>query len=149
MCSRGNARTAYYFMFERCSKPLTPQQAKRIIVDFTSHVVSAINEIHNALIAHLDIRLENICFKDDDVALIDFDRSQRTTNMAKFLQSSWGSSVMYTLPDPDSDWTVDKMDWRQLAIMILAILNDTPAEQYHLEPTNFRHAFFHKMYTEG
>lgn len=93
-------------------------------------MVLAITELHEKFErAHLDIRLQNICFRSDGTAmLIDLDRSCEKTERAEFLQSQWGESVMYMAPH--SDWTAEKIDWRQLAIMILAILNGTDNIKY-------------------
>ena len=137
-----------YFQFERCSEPLTVHQGKENIVDLTSAVVDAIDELHMHGIAHLDIRLENICFKNYQAVLIDFDRSLPTNESTELLSFSLGPSVMYSSP-PDADWTVDKLDWKQLAIMVLSILNETPPKDYHKVPTQYRDPFFRKMYMEG
>lgn len=47
---------------------------------------------------------------------------------------------MYVVPT-NSSWTLDQMDWRQLAI--IAILNDKEECYYHTSPPKvFHHDFF-------
>ena len=122
--------------------------ARRYIVEFTTSVIDAIKELHATVsLAHLDIRLDNICFKNDCAVLIDFDRSCALHESARYLVSKWGESAMY-MP-PSQDWTVERVDWRQLGIMVLALLNDTSEKSYHSEPTNSQHPFFHKLVKEG
>jgi len=56
--------------------------------DYVEGVYSAIQTLHNELgYAHLDIRVENICFnKDYKLALIDLDRAEKATIKAfKFI----------------------------------------------------------------
>jgi tRNA A-37 threonylcarbamoyl transferase component Bud32 len=62
-------------------------------------VVEAIQELHSDPpgIAHLDIRLENVCFHSGHAVLIDFDRSAKIdegTDDANMLSSRWGESLM-------------------------------------------------------
>ena len=136
-----------FFKFELCSKPLRPTEVLDCFKEFTTSVIQAIEELHNANVAHLDIRLDNICFKDNSAVLIDFDRSASLKECADFLQSEWGSSsAMYKVP---RNWTNEMVDWRQLGIMLLAILNETDEEHYHEEPTDFKHNFFRKLVEEG
>lgn len=140
--------TSWFYRFQLCLRPLKVAEALEIIVNFTSLVVLAIADLHKVGIAHLDIRLENICFKSDGTAvLIDLDRSCEMTYLAKFLSSQWGNSEMYICPD--KVWTAEKMDWRQLAIMILAILNGTDKAGYHQRPADFHHRFFEDLFNEG
>lgn len=53
---------------------------------FVRSVVKAIQELHRFNTAHLDIRLENICFNTNNEAiLIDIDRSCSKTDRASHL----------------------------------------------------------------
>ena len=87
--------------------------------------------------AHLDVRLANICFKKDGTAmLIDLDRSRRRHNTCEGLYMLYGESVMYKAP---KHWTVDKLDWRQLGLMIWRdtsmLLRTTPTNQVSAQGT--------------
>lgn len=86
-------------------------------------------------VAHLDIRLDNICGKYDgnefQAVLIDLDRSKcctRTYAMSG-VKIRPGTSVMYKIPD--KLWTLDKVDWIQMGIMIFAFLNSITSAKYH------------------
>lgn len=132
--------------FELCMKPFQLHEALPVVADFTSSTIAAIEELHTNGIAHLDIRAENICFRDGSALLIDFDRSAVCSYKACFLASLWGVSVMYTTGE-GNNWDAEMMDWRQLGIMIL---NNTPESKYHSTyPVNLHHRFFEKLFNEG
>ena len=42
-------------------------KAKKAIVLLVDGIVKALQELHDNQLAHLDIRLENVCFNDDGV----------------------------------------------------------------------------------
>jgi len=73
-------------------------------------------ELHKKLeVAHLDIRLENICFKESDgefsAVLIDLDRCAPVSKRSDFIMYS--KSCMYQ--KPAGEWfTNEKFDWMQL-----------------------------------
>ena len=49
--------------------------------------------------AHLDIRRDNVCYENNDqVKLIDLDRSCSIHEELQFLQFEYGKSVMYASP---------------------------------------------------
>ena len=85
-------------------------------VPFVKSVVKAIQELHRFNTAHLDIRLENICF--NTAILIDIDRSCSKTDHASHLYLRFSRSEMYKC---ESDtWTL-----RLEAIGIAYLDNDT------------------------
>ena len=98
--------------------------------------------------AHLDVRLANICFKKDGTAmLIDLDRSRRRHNMCEELYILYGESVMYKAP---KHWTVDKLDWRQLGLMICSILEGHQhAASYHSHEPSVRTGYLFTLLSEG
>ena len=92
-----------YYVFDLVHSPLTHVQAKTCLILFASTVKDAITSIHQRRIAHLDIRLENICFdvNSSKALLIDFDRSVESTlflSNAIYLEDTYGNSIMYATP---------------------------------------------------
>ena len=72
--------------------------------------------------AHLDVRLENICFKlPDNVVIVDYDRYMDADDCGDL--SSY-DSVMYRYRESGMSvmWTWDRFDWRQLGILIAWII---------------------------
>ena len=71
------ARHNKYFEFPLLKPPIKRETAKSDLISFVSSVVFALNELHELGLAHLDVRLENVCFDSDNRAiLIDLDRCQ-------------------------------------------------------------------------
>ena len=68
-------------------QPLSGADARRCLKDYVEGVYSAIQILHNELgYAHLDIRIENICFnKDFNIVLIDLDRAEQQERHARFI----------------------------------------------------------------
>ena len=101
----------------------------------------AIQSLHAAKYAHLDIRLPNICFKPDGtVVLIDLDNYMDSSLLANSILRS--NSVMYNyqgrklLPgvaptEFPVHWTVQNIDFRQLGIMMQYIENPDLCDDYH------------------
>ena len=99
--------------------PLKPDKAKIHIVWFVREVVKAVSELHELDIAHLDIRLENICIDHDHcrVMLIDLDRS-REASSRKDVHEVYGHHEMYL---KERGWTLAKLDWKQVGLMMQLI----------------------------
>ncbi len=57
--------------------PITVGKAKSMLKEFTSAVVLALKGLHEQGIAHLDIRLENICFNHGKVVFIELDKEPK------------------------------------------------------------------------
>ena len=105
-------------------------------------VSDALTELHDKLnLAHLDVRLENICIDSNHerATLIDFDRSRAYNRKTTVLDANTRNcSVMYREPEPSSfgTWTLAQLDWRQLGIMISAIINNRKDTYNTEEPTD-------------
>ena len=128
--------------------PMTKAEVRKCFFHFAKGVSSALSSLHEDLfVAHLDVRLENVAFRrkklggnvffssidsyrkikiisDDyeyEAVLIDLDRHQET-NLKWSNNRYEAGSIMYTVDpgsvDPDSDFTTEKLDWRQLGIML-------------------------------
>lgn len=133
-----------YLEFPLLKPPINPEQAKQDLIPFVSSVVFALQELHDFGIAHLDIRLENVCFDSDNRAvLIDLDRSAPVN---KKVRSIFGNSVMYPY---HSTWVYKQWDYTQLGIMIARILSPGSREEYHTVKPPLPHAFLAKLVNEG
>ena len=55
--------TKEFYIFDKQEKPLKPDQAKKRLNNLLKQAAAAIKGLHGAGVAHMDIRLENICFK--------------------------------------------------------------------------------------
>ena len=116
-----------YYVFSVLNPPYSRSQAKEHLPWLIIGIVIAINELHDFGIAHLDIRLENICFRtNNDVILIDLDRMDYAHNV---FSSKYEASCMYpTQLEPK--YTNAQVDWIQLGYLILWLLNDEELD-YH------------------
>ena len=94
-----------FFTFPALEPPLSRMEAKKIILPFVEQVVAAVQELHDAGLAHRDIRLENICCHCKGKAvLIDLDRSgpiddiaDKATCKVKLTKPDLGSIANFTL----------------------------------------------------
>lgn len=145
-CAIPTARSGSYIKFPAYTQPMSREDAEKFIFPLVTDVIAALTELHEFGLAHLDVRLDNICFREDgSVIMIDLDRSTKVTEAANLL-CVFGSSTMYPFK---TNWTADNVDWRQLAIMILYIL-DRPAQPYHeITAGPSCHGFIHTMFAEG
>lgn len=139
-----------FFKFHLCLPPLSRGQAKVYIAVLVCQVVNALNELHQAGLAHLDIRLENICFSPEtqEALLIDLDRCSLKDREAEYANVH-GKSTMYSQPS-GSSWKAFNLDWRQLGIMIKYILKDPPIDDYHsITVDSDDDAFLFALFNEG
>ena len=93
---------------------------KEHAVWFVRSLVKAVESLHVESIAHLDIRLENICMKDDQIVLIDLDRSASTQYEAVLFQNKYPNSVNYEPPN-DQSWTCENLDWKQVGLLLSGV----------------------------
>lgn len=127
----------HYLTYQLLLKPLSRAEARALFggVDgFASGVVRALHELHDrSSLAHLDLRLENVCFEPDShrAILIDLDRSgPKNHPFEKYNLPP--ASTMYT--PPDTTWALEKVDLMQLGLMFCYILDDStdlPTFHYH------------------
>lgn len=121
-----------------------------MLVKYVSGVVLALKELHEFGMAHLDVRMDNVCFdSDNNVVLIDLDRSQVVDEEISSVSTK--ESLMYPVK---SDWTYRNWDWRQLALMIVHILCPRSGNDYHTVEPNFNtplldHVFLKTLYNDG
>ena len=138
-----------FFAFERYNRPLTVDEITRSSSDkhaFITSVIKSLKVLHDeARIAHLDIRIENVCWDNDQRAVfVDLDRSEHVDCPAKECVGKYGKSLMYQLPK--ADWTAENVDYCQIAIMIGRIEGNVDP---HVVPPNLAHPFMETLYVEG
>ncbi len=81
--------------------------------------------------AHNEVRIENICFREDqEIDLIDLERRREVGRRDLY---GFGMSNMYRITeneDQTQNWMLIKIDFRQLAIMIIYLQSDDHID-YH------------------
>ena len=106
--------------------------------EFMWSVKTAIESLHNFGRSHLDIRLDNICFNNDNqLVLIDLDRSSEFDEVKpRHLAAHFGKSILYVFPCHwDDTYTIKNVDWRQVGIMIYHIVKGSNHDYHVEEPT--------------
>lgn len=106
-------------------KPLVENELCLCLGDFVSKVKDSISKLHTKGFAHLDLRLDNICFDANFYpVLIDLDRARRFIVFGA--SDVYPHSCMYCI-------TLDAVqhDWRQLGIIILWVLTRDQQPSYH------------------
>lgn len=137
-----------FFVFPLYSLPKSIQQIQANIVPFVGGVVSALKELHAMGRAHLDIKRDNVCYdSNDQVKLIDLDRSCPINKNPNFLRYEYGNSVMYNFPKHFH--SVENVDWRQLGIMICHTINNIDGKKYHITEPVANHPFLDKLCNDG
>ena len=125
-----------FFQYDLFGPPLDSQKARDNAIDFVKSMCEAINELHDDFnIAHLDLRLANICISTNtplSVKLIDLDRSDEAIKPFRYSSLTFHASVMYEVPTPE--WKLSQLDWRQLGIMVHAFLNNIHDGYHSIEP---------------
>ena len=106
--------------------PLRREEARLCLIELYAKVCQAVNELHDMLeMAHMDIRLDNICFSDMcDVVLIDFDRSVPVNKSCGLLDVRYPSCMFH------NSMTPVEHDWRQVGWLLAWVL-DSEAQDYH------------------
>ena len=106
--------------------PLTCSEARQCLINLYSDVCAAIHTLHDNLhLAHLDIRLDNICFDQQyKPVFIDIDRAESRSVLPSLLGSS--ESCMY-----DTTKSCIGNDWMQFGWMLAWILEPSTTGSYH------------------
>ena len=119
-----NVSGTEFFVFEGLLPPKSRQNAKACLVPLLDSVKVAIDELHQNDIAHLDIRLPNICFRKDGTAvLIDLERCKNTISSVWIEESS---SCMYR-----EEYSQEQIDHLQVYWMAFWILSHPTDLDYH------------------
>ena len=80
-----------YYCFKYYS-PLTYSKARSLLPDFAKNVWKALDGLHRAGWAHLDVRVDSICLNRGEPVLIDLDRAQEETETVHL---KYGSSYSH------------------------------------------------------
>lgn len=118
--------------FQRLEDRMRVDEAQRCLTDLLKGTAKAIEQLHALGIAHMDIRLENICFGIIDgkfaPVLIDLDRCQSANDEGEVLPTS----CMYILPESAHSKTMASYDWLQLGWMVIWVLwGHSWTDDYH------------------
>ena len=139
-----------FFKYNKYNAPLGAREIKPFFKAFMRVVSGAVEALHSFGFAHLDLRLDNICFSDRNAVLIDLDRSVEVDKEFKNVRD-YGESTMYRKPYcvPFSSCTARHLDWKQLAIMGYYILSSGTMECGYHDITVPRDSMMYEMYTKG
>lgn len=111
-----------FFQFEMMPYlPLSSNQAFQCLMKFITGVYFALSELHSKYnLAHLDLRLENICFNMHyQPVLIDLDRAlikDKPAGTVLGTDKIYGDSLLYSKPSSvkHHEWTLLHSDFKQL-----------------------------------
>ena len=120
-----------FFVYIPLIPPLTREEAMKCLCPFVKSVADAIHSLRMFGYAHLDVRLENICFSTASphhAILIDLDRCSPVTEPAYSQETYYPSSTMYK--SCDEEWKVDQLDWLQFSLMV-KFVQDRSITDYH------------------
>ena len=130
--------------------PLTPREAGWCLGELVPQIKEALDDLHDSGLHHCDIRLENICFERDfSLTFVDLDRC----TLSSLLDDSqfYTDSCMYDL----SLLRKRRIDWRQLACLILWVVTGKEEIGYHqqklegLDHPITSNCFFKSLWTDG
>ena len=129
----------------RYKNPLTRKEASDCLYSLVEKIGAVLVDLHSEGVAHLDVRLDNICFTDtDDVVMIDFDRYKPSSSSAAFASSVYINSEMYQCKD---GWTCGQLDFKQLGLVILWVLSGHNCHQESIPDLNDQ--FLNDLLFEG
>ncbi len=108
--------------------PLTKEgisTSVHLLIELVNGTVKALLNLHSSGYAHNDVRIENICFREEDQEIVLIDLERRIAVGLKPRQ--YGISTMYVITKNENrtqNWTPSKLDFRQLAIMMIYLQSD-------------------------
>ena len=118
-----------------CYSPLDEEAARKCLRTFTEKVHDALEELHKFGFAHSDVRLPNICFdQEENAVLIDLQLAETSDiefrNSVKSLQTE---SCLYRRPKGlEEDVTAGMFDYIQLAWLLVWVLENQGRDiDYH------------------
>ena len=121
-----------FYQYEGLKPPLSRQEAKSHLLALVEGVRVALDELHRQSVAHMDVRLPNICFTHTSpscVKLIDLDRCEPSFLITDAYHR-YAESDMYS--PRNSTWQNDQLDWKALGMIICFVLDDEVDEKdYH------------------
>ncbi len=120
------------------------------LIELVHGTVKALLDLHRTGYAHNNVRIKNICFREDthEVVLIDFERSIEVG----LDPIEYGISAMYSITENEDkmqNWTPIKIDFRQLAIMIIYLQSDDHIDYHAIVVEQTAHVFLRKLFFQG
>ena len=94
-----------FYKFESLQPPLSREHAKQCLLSLLDGLHHALEELHKNNIAHLDVRLPNICFRHVTVILIDADQCEIAQRACTSGVVYHHMSDMYKSPCQRGEWT--------------------------------------------
>lgn len=118
---------------------LLPHKSRRDVKQvplFAEKVATAMDYLHVTIkVAHLDIRRQNVCYRDDlTPVLVDLDQYESVNKRANLYINR---KTVMLCPSPShgrffpSHWTTGNLDWRQYGIMLWDIQFGSEHTDYH------------------
>ena len=129
-----------YYTYKLLLKPIDRYEARRVFggVDgFADGMFKALRELHDTCgLAHMDVRLENVCFdpQTNRPILIDLDRSAPKGNHC-IRNNLPTTSTMYKRLD--RNWVLENIDLLQTGLMFCHILDDSIDSSYDICTFNY------------
>ncbi len=122
-----------FFVSNKLIFPLKRYEAKKCLDDFIDRSWHSVQSLHECNYVHLDIRLENICFrlKENNLKAILIDLESLSKSSAVPYTPSC-NSAMGIMPAADK-WDSTTLDWKQFGMMVAYILEEKEMthEEYH------------------
>ena len=104
-----------FFVFPAMKYQLTRDVAMQCLPDLADGIREGLDKLHGLGLAHLDVRLPNVCVGDDyEVKLIDFDRSSRSNDVKEY-----GGQFMYKYETKQR--IVQHLDWKQFGLLLFTL----------------------------
>lgn len=121
-----------FLQYDGLKPPLSREEAKSHLLPLVEGVRVALDELHFHSIAHMDVRLPNICFTHSSpsyVKLIDLDRCEVSHDPIRAM-NMYADTDMYS--PKNFTWQNYQLDWKALGMVICFILDDGVDERdYH------------------
>ena len=144
-----------FYQYVELDQPISRDQAKQELVSLLKGVHAALHELHSTKeIAHLDVRLDNICFTrstQKQVQLIDLDRCEPSKD--DVITSLYKPSDMYR---PKPGWKNYQLDWKCVGLLICFVLDrNVRPEDYHqmisdqITTVHLQHSFVNSLISDG
>ena len=132
-----------YFTFKLLLKPIDRYKARGLFggVDgFADGVYKALRELHDTCdLAHMDLRLENVCFdpQTHQPILIDLDRSAPKVTPCHRHHLPYTSTMYNPGPGLDQTWVLWNIDLLQMGLMFCYILDESIDSSYDRSTFNY------------
>ena len=104
-----------FVVFPAMKYQLTKDVAMQCLPDLADGIREGLDKLHGLGLAHLDVRLPNVCVGDDyEVKLIDFDRSSSSNDVKEY-----GGQFMYKYETKQR--IVQHLDWKQFGLLLFTL----------------------------